>query len=98
LYKEPGASIKASANVCQTLEAALWAFSKSESFEQGLLLAVNLGGDTDTVNIRPVCISYILSGWCCLWANSWRILWTWSFTHTMGDKDNTTRKNSSVCR
>ena len=48
-YKLPETAIKASANVWQTLEAALWAFSQSDSFEQGLLLAVNLGGDTDTV-------------------------------------------------
>lgn len=31
-----------------SLEAALWAFHKSDSFEQGALLAVNLGEDADT--------------------------------------------------
>jgi ADP-ribosyl-[dinitrogen reductase] hydrolase len=35
--------------VGDTLEAALWAFRKSESFEEGCLLAVNLGDDSDTV-------------------------------------------------
>lgn len=34
--------------VVHTLEAALWAFYKSSSFEEGLLLAVNLGDDADT--------------------------------------------------
>ena len=32
----------------ESLEAALWAFSESESFEHGALLAVNLGDDADT--------------------------------------------------
>ena len=30
------------------MEAALWAFYKSNSFEEGCLLAVNLGEDADT--------------------------------------------------
>lgn len=32
-----------------SLEAALWAFYNSESFEEGAKLAVNLGGDADTI-------------------------------------------------
>lgn len=35
--------------VVATLEAALWCFHKTESFEDGLILAVNLGHDADTV-------------------------------------------------
>jgi len=34
--------------VVQSLEAALWAFYNSETFEEGCLLAVNLGNDADT--------------------------------------------------
>ncbi|MBM3281019.1 MAG: ADP-ribosylglycohydrolase family protein [Candidatus Handelsmanbacteria bacterium] len=34
--------------VVQSLEAALWAFDRSSSFEEGCLLAVNLGEDADT--------------------------------------------------
>jgi ADP-ribosyl-[dinitrogen reductase] hydrolase len=34
--------------VVESLEAALWAFAKSRSFEHGALLAVNLGDDADT--------------------------------------------------
>ena len=30
------------------LEAALWAFHRSDSFREGTLLAVNLGDDADT--------------------------------------------------
>ena len=30
------------------MEAALWAFSRSDSFREGALLAVNLGNDADT--------------------------------------------------
>ncbi len=40
--------IKGSGYVVQSLEAALWAFSRSSSFEEGALLAVNLGDDADT--------------------------------------------------
>jgi ADP-ribosylglycohydrolase len=34
--------------VVNSLEAALWAFWNSTSFEEGAILAVNLGEDTDT--------------------------------------------------
>lgn len=34
--------------VVDTLEAALWAFYRSQSFEEGCLLVVNLGEDADT--------------------------------------------------
>lgn len=34
--------------VVESLEAALWAFSRSSSFQEGCLLAVNLGDDADT--------------------------------------------------
>jgi ADP-ribosylglycohydrolase len=40
--------IRGSGYVVKTLEAALWAFYRSESFEEGCLLAVNLGEDADT--------------------------------------------------
>lgn len=45
--KEPPA-IQGSGYVVKSLEAALWAFYKTESFEAGALLAVNLGDDADT--------------------------------------------------
>jgi ADP-ribosylglycohydrolase len=45
--KEPPA-IQGSGYVVRSLEAALWAFYKSTSFEEGCLLAVNLGDDADT--------------------------------------------------
>jgi ADP-ribosyl-[dinitrogen reductase] hydrolase len=34
--------------VVKSIEAALWAFYKTENFKDGLLLAVNLGNDADT--------------------------------------------------
>jgi ADP-ribosylglycohydrolase len=40
--------IRGSGHVVDSLEAALWAFHRSESFEEGALLAVNLGDDADT--------------------------------------------------
>ncbi len=47
LREEPP-RIRGSGYVVESLEAALWAFSRSESFEQGALMAVNLGDDADT--------------------------------------------------
>jgi ADP-ribosyl-[dinitrogen reductase] hydrolase len=41
-------SIKGTGYVVQSLEAALWAFHNSSSFEEGCLMAVNLGDDADT--------------------------------------------------
>ncbi|MBN1286462.1 MAG: ADP-ribosylglycohydrolase family protein [Anaerolineae bacterium] len=45
--KEPP-DIVGSGYVVQSLEAALWAFYRSASFEEGCLLAANLGHDADT--------------------------------------------------
>lgn len=41
--------IKSSGYVIDTLEAAMWAFLKTDNFKDGAILAVNLGGDSDTV-------------------------------------------------
>lgn len=46
-FNEPP-DIKGTGYVVKSLEAALWAFAKSSSFEEGALLAVNLGDDADT--------------------------------------------------
>jgi len=40
--------IEAGGYVIETLQAALWAFHKSDDFRTGALLAVNLGDDADT--------------------------------------------------
>ncbi len=45
--KEPP-EIKGTGYVVHSLEAALWAFAGSETFESGCLKAVNLGDDADT--------------------------------------------------
>ncbi|MBX0331399.1 ADP-ribosylglycohydrolase family protein [Oscillochloris sp. ZM17-4] len=41
-------AIKGTGYVVQAMEAALWAFHQSSSFEAGAILAVNLGQDADT--------------------------------------------------
>lgn len=41
--------IKSSGYVVDSLEAALWSFHNSSSFEEGAIKAVNLGGDADTI-------------------------------------------------
>lgn len=40
--------IQGTGHVVRSLEAALWAFFRSESFREGALMAVNLGDDADT--------------------------------------------------
>lgn len=45
--KEPP-EIEGSGYVVKSMEAALWAFYKTNSFEEGCLMAVNLGDDADT--------------------------------------------------
>lgn len=47
MHKQPP-EIKGTGYVVKSLEAALWAFYHSNSFEEGALLAVNLGDDADT--------------------------------------------------
>ena len=41
--------ISSTGYVMHTLEAALWCFWKTDNFEEAVLRAVNLGGDSDTV-------------------------------------------------
>lgn len=49
-YKNKSRSeIKSTGYVVHSLEAALWAFYNSQSFEEGAINAVNLGGDADTI-------------------------------------------------
>lgn len=46
---KPRAKIRSSGYVVDTLEAALWAVGSTASFEEALILAVNLADDADTV-------------------------------------------------
>ena len=46
--KKQPPEIRGTGYVVQSLEAALWAFYRSDSFQEGCLLAVNLGDDADT--------------------------------------------------
>ena len=46
-HREPP-EIKGTGYVVESLEAALWAFHKSQDFRHGALLAANLGDDADT--------------------------------------------------
>ncbi len=47
-FKHAETQIRGTGYVVKSLEAALWAFHKSEDFRHGALLAVNLGDDADT--------------------------------------------------
>ncbi|MES2894994.1 MAG: ADP-ribosylglycohydrolase family protein [Pseudomonadota bacterium] len=46
---KPRDGISSSGYVAHTLEAALWAVSQASSFEEAIVLAINLGDDADTV-------------------------------------------------
>ena len=46
-HKEPP-EIRGTGYVVESMQAALWAFHKSQSFREGALLAANLGDDADT--------------------------------------------------
>ena len=49
-YKDKSRSeIEARGYVIKTLESALWAFYNTSTFDEGLILVVNLGDDADTV-------------------------------------------------
>ena len=45
----PAEAIRSSGYVVDTLEAAVWSLVTTDSFQEALLKAVNLGRDTDTV-------------------------------------------------
>ena len=46
-HREPP-EIQGTGYVVKSLEAAFWAFHKGRTFEEGCLLAINLGDDADT--------------------------------------------------
>ncbi len=60
--KEPPA-IRGTGYVVQSLEAALWAFHRGSTFEEGCLLAVNLGEDADTTGAVYGQIAGAYYGW-----------------------------------
>ena len=49
LFKLSMDDIKSSGYVVSTLEASLWSILNSNSYEDAVLKAINLGGDTDTI-------------------------------------------------
>ena len=51
-------SVESGGYVLHTLEASIWSFLNSDSYTNAVLLAVNLGGDTDTTG----CITGALAG------------------------------------
>lgn len=60
LKNQPGSAIESSGYVVHTLTASLWCLLTTASFEQCVLKAVNLGGDTDTTG----CVAGGLAGVC----------------------------------
>jgi len=47
-HGKAASEVQTTGYVLHTLEAALWAFARTETFEEGALTAVNLAGDADT--------------------------------------------------
>ncbi len=48
IYLLPESDIKSSSYVLDTLEASIWCFMTTDSYEEAVLKAVNLGGDSDS--------------------------------------------------
>jgi len=61
--KLPEHQIKSSGYVVDTLEASIWCLLNSSSFEEAVLKAVNLGGDTDTTGIVTGGLAGLVFGW-----------------------------------
>lgn len=59
----PEEQIKSSGFVVDTLEASIWCTHNSESYEESVLKAVNLGDDTDTVGAITGSINGIIYGY-----------------------------------
>lgn len=55
-------SIKSSGFIGDTLEAAIWSLLKTDSYEDAVLLAVNLGEDTDTIGAVTGSLAGVLYG------------------------------------
>lgn len=55
--------INSSEYIVDTLEATIWCFLKSESYAQGVIAAINLGDDTDTIGALTGAISGIMYGY-----------------------------------
>lgn len=59
----PEEEIRSTGYVVDTLEAAIWAAATTESYEECVLKAVNLGDDTDTVGAVAGALAGILYGY-----------------------------------
>jgi ADP-ribosyl-[dinitrogen reductase] hydrolase len=70
------ASIRSTGYVVDTLEASLWAVSGSESFEEAVLKAVNLGDDADTVGAVTGQIAGAVFGFAAI-PERWRRTIAW---------------------
>lgn len=63
---KPRSEIRSTGFVIDTLEAALWSIGSTDSFEDALVLAVNLGGDADTVGAVTGQLAGALYGACAI--------------------------------
>lgn len=74
--------IKSTGYVVDTLEAALWAVDQTQSFSDAVLLAVNLGGDADTVGAVAGQLAGARYGRCGI-PRKWltRLAWSTQITH-----------------
>lgn len=62
LFKLSRDDIKSSGYVVNTLEASLWSMLNSNSYEEAVLMGINLGGDTDTIGAITGSLAGIIYG------------------------------------
>lgn len=63
--------IKSTGYVIDTLEASIWCFLTTDNWEQAILKAVNLGGDTDTIGAITGSIAGAYYQDCIMCNNEW---------------------------
>lgn len=78
--------LKSSGYVLDTMQAALWAFASTDSFEDCLVRAVNLGGDTDSIGAVAGQIAGAFYGESAI-PERWRsALMHWDILDTVADR------------
>lgn len=72
-YPKPREEVKSTGYVVDTLDAALWALRSTDNYRDCILVAVNLGDDTDTVAAVAGGLAGIMYGF----DKDYGIPWTW---------------------
>jgi ADP-ribosylglycohydrolase len=70
IWQLDASKIKSDGFVISTLEASIWAFLTTNSYEESVLKAINLGDDTDTIGAITGSLSGLFYGFDSI-PNEW---------------------------